>query len=99
MPARLRRELPGHDVHIVQQLGWAGIANGALLRLAAGEGFEVFVTVDRNLEFQQNVPGLSLAIVTLRARSSDVVELLPLMPAVLELLPKLVAGQVVRVPS
>jgi predicted nuclease of predicted toxin-antitoxin system len=99
LPRRLRRGLPGHDVRTVQELGWSGTKNGALLRRAASEGFEVFVTVDRNLEYQQHVPGLGLAVVALRARSNDIVDLEPLMPSVLLMLPTLSAGQVVRVPA
>ena len=99
MPARLRRALPGHDVHTVQGLGWAGTKNGALLRRAADHGFAVLLTVDRNIEYQQNVPGLGIAIVAIRARSNDIVDLEPVMPLVAQLLPDLVAGQVIRVPS
>ena len=99
LPRRLRRALPHHEVRTVQELGWAGTKNGALLRRAAAEGFEVFVTVDRNLEFQQHVPGLGVAVVALHARSNDIADLEPLMPAVLALLPTLTPGQVVRVPA
>lgn len=98
LPRRLRRGLPGHEVRTVQELGWSGTKNGALLRRAATDGFEVFVTVDRNLEHQQHVPGLDLAVVALRARSNDVADLEPLMPAVLGLLPTLAPGRVVHVP-
>ena len=98
----LPRRLPGHEVHTVQGLGWAGTKNGALLRRAAADGFEVFevfVTVDRNLEHQQHVPDVALAVVALRARSNDVVDLEPLMPAVLAALPTLTPGRVTRIPT
>ena len=55
LPRRLVRELTGHDVRTVQQQGWAGLQNGELLRRAADEGFQVFLTGDRNLQFQQNL--------------------------------------------
>lgn len=55
IPRHLARELRGHDVSTVQQKGWAGLKNGELLRMAADAGFDVFVTADRNLEFQQNL--------------------------------------------
>ena len=58
---RLRRGLTGHDVRTVQEIGWAGTKNGVLLRRAVDGGFEVFITVDRSLEYQQHVPGLGLA--------------------------------------
>ena len=99
IPRRLRRSLSGHDVHTVQDLGWSGTKNGALLRLAVAEGFAVFITVDRNLEYQQNVPGLGLAVVALRARSNDIDDLVPLMPSLVDLIPTLQPGQVVRVPA
>lgn len=99
MPRRLRRGLPGHDVHTVQGLGWAGTKNGTLLRRAMADGFEVFVTVDRNLEYQQHLPGVTLAIVALRARSDDVVDLEPLMPAVLAALPAFEPGRVTHIPQ
>ena len=98
LPRRLRRELPGYEVRTVQELGWAGTRNGALLRRAAAEGFAAFVTVDRNLEYQQHLPGVGLGVVALRARSNDVADLLPLMPEVLAALLALAPGQAVRVP-
>lgn len=53
VPRALRQDLPGHDVKTVGEAGWAGVKNGALLRLAE-TAFDVLLTVDRNLEYQQN---------------------------------------------
>ena len=50
VPRTLRKEIPGHEVKIIADAGWAGVKNGELLRLAAGK-FDVLVTVDRNLEY------------------------------------------------
>ena len=55
-----RRELPGHDVHAVNEMGWSG-SKMALLRRAAQES-EAFLTVDQGLEYQQSVVGLDLAV-------------------------------------
>jgi predicted nuclease of predicted toxin-antitoxin system len=99
LPRRLRRALPGHDVRTVPELGWAGTKNGALLARAAAEAFEVLITVDRNLEYQQHIPALRLAVVALRASSNDIADLEPLMPAVLAVLPTLTPGRVARVPA
>lgn len=99
LPARLRRALPDHDVHTVQGLGWAGTKNGALLRRAVENGFTVFLTVDRNLEYQQDVSDMRLAIIALRSHTNDIVDLLPLMPAVLAILPDVSAGSVTRIPA
>jgi hypothetical protein len=52
VPRALRKELPGHEVKTVAEAGWAGVKNGELLELAARQ-FDVFLTVDRNLEYQQ----------------------------------------------
>ena len=76
------REILGHDVKTVLQMGWAGIKNGDLLILAEGE-FEVFVTVDRNLSFQQNLTNYNIAVIVLRARTNRLRDLRPLMPELL----------------
>jgi hypothetical protein len=60
VPRALRNDLPDHEVKTVAELGWAGVKNGELLRLAAA-AFDVLITVDRNLEYQQSFAGLSLA--------------------------------------
>ena len=95
-PRALRRELPGHDVKTIQEAGWAGVKNGELLRLAAGH-FDVLLTVDRNLEYQQNFSGVMLAVVVVDAASNDVAVLRPLMPAVRDALPKALPGAVTHV--
>jgi len=58
VPRRLRRELSGHQVFTVQQQGWAGVGNGALLRRAVAAGFEALLTADQGFAFQQNLVGL-----------------------------------------
>ncbi len=57
VPRKLRREFPGHEVRTVTEMGWGGTRNGALLRRAAGE-FDLLLTVDTNLEYQQNTSAL-----------------------------------------
>jgi hypothetical protein len=64
---RLARDIVGHDVKTARQMGWTAIKNGELLALAA-EQFDVFVMVDRNLSFQQNLVSLSIAVVVLKAK-------------------------------
>jgi hypothetical protein len=81
IPRALRKELPGHDVKTVAEVGWAGVKNGELLQLAARE-FDLLLTVDRNLEYQQNFAGLTLAVVVVHAPSNNVGVLRPLMSAV-----------------
>jgi hypothetical protein len=73
---RLSRDLAGHDVKTARQMGWAAIKNGELLALASGQ-FDVFVTVDRNLAFQQNIGVLPIAVIVLRAKSNRLNDLKP----------------------
>ena len=93
---RLGRSLAGHQVESVQKNGWAGIKNGELLA-RAGVAFEVFVTMDGNIAFQQDYARLPLAIVTLRAPSNRLQDTEPLMPKVLALLPTLQSGTITLV--
>ncbi len=59
VPKRLKRELSGHDVSTVVEMGWSGVKNGKLLALAAAE-FDCFLTVDANIENQQHLPNSRL---------------------------------------
>ena len=89
---RFARELVGHDVKTVPQMGWAGIKNGELMNLAADE-FDVFVTVDRNLSFQQNLSKFKIALVVLRSLSNRLPDLVPFARKVIECLPKTETGK------
>jgi predicted nuclease of predicted toxin-antitoxin system len=89
---RLKRDLPGHDVESVPLLGWAGIQNGALLRNAVENGFDVLTTMDSNVVHQQDLPVHSIAVIVLRARSNRLKDTQPLMPAVLQALPNAAKG-------
>lgn len=82
LPHALARFLTGHEVVTVRDLGWAGIANGALLRAAHGQ-VDALVTMDANLEFQQRLAGLPFGVVVIHARSSRMADLQPLVPSVL----------------
>ena len=90
---RLARELTAHEVVTTHEKGWVGIENGELLRLAAGE-CDVFLTVDRNLSFQQPIPRFDIAVVVMRARTNRVADLKALVPKLLEVLPEVKAGEV-----
>ena len=90
---RLKRALPGHDVSAVYEIGWEATKNGRLLTLAEAK-FDVLLTVDRGIEYQQNMTGRALAIITLRADSNRLQDTLPMMAQVAALLPTAQAGQV-----
>jgi hypothetical protein len=67
---RLKGELPGHEVHTVVEIGWSAKRNGALLRLMRSEKFEGPLTVDQNIEFQQNVGACGIAVVVVIVRKN-----------------------------
>jgi len=93
---RLARAVAGHEVRTARDLGWTTIKNGELLTLAASE-FDVFVTVDRNLAFQQNIVNYNIAVIVLRARSNRLADLLPLVPQLLSAIPACVLGRVITI--
>lgn len=79
---RLGRDLIGHDVQSVPQAGWAGIKNGELLTLAQTR-FDVFVTTDQNLEYEQNIRSFSIAVIALHGTTNRITDLRPLVPELL----------------
>lgn len=79
LPHDLVALIPSHEVSTVGDEGWKSVKNGKLLSLAATK-FDVFVTADRNLEFQQNLARLPLAVVVLIARKKWIQDLEPLLP-------------------
>lgn len=89
---RLAKEFVGYEVKTVPEMGWAGVKNGKLLALAESE-FEVFVSVDRNLPFQQNLSQFDLAIVILQSPSNRLADLKSLVPNILAILSVAPKGQ------
>src|SRR5258708_34040066 len=79
IPVRVVAELPKHDVRTIRGMGWRGKKNGELLQLAASK-FDVFVTIDKGLEYQQRIAHLRLGVVNLVAPSNEIDALPPLMP-------------------
>ena len=83
---RFGKHLKQFAIRTVHEMGWATIKNGELLALAERE-FDVIVTVDRNLAFQQNLPKFGLAVVVLTARTNRLADLLPLVPELIRVIP------------
>ena len=96
VPVQLRSLLVGHDVRTVRGIGWGSKSNGDLLALARDE-FDAFITFDQNLEHQQNITERDIPIIVLVARRSRIDYLEPLVPRMLEALPNLQRGQVIRI--
>ncbi len=84
------------DVRTVADQGWLGISNGQLLALAAAE-FDVFVTIDRNLSFQQNFPQFDIAVILLRAKTNRIVDLVALVPELVSVIPNAKPGVVTSI--
>ena len=93
---RLSRALTGHYAVSAQKMGWAGLKNSVLL-IEAEKQFDVFITGDLNLNFQQDVTKYNIAVVVLHAESTQLHHTLPLMPKVRALLPTLKPGQVIDI--
>ncbi len=96
LPKSLRESLVGHTVSTVVKMGWSGTKNGALLALASAH-FDVFLTADQNLQHQQNVQALPVAVAVLCAKSNELVNLLPLVPVLCAKLESLTPKSLVRI--
>ncbi len=96
VPQRLRHHIVGHEVHTVPDMGWTSKTNGELLRLAEPQ-FDVFVTTDQRLSYQQNIAGMAIAVVILVAARNKLEPLRVLVPDLLRILPGLKPGEVRRI--
>jgi hypothetical protein len=87
----LSRDIAGHDVKTAWQMGWTAIRNSELLALVAEK---LFVTIDRNLSYQQNIANVRVAVIVLRAKSNRLADLRPLVPKLLPTFGDTKAGRV-----
>src|SRR2546430_13298415 len=94
---RIGRALTGHFAASAQKMGWAGIKNGKFLALAVENKFDVFLTADRNLAFQQNMTQYAIAVIVLEAKGVQLHHTLPFIPKVLAMLPSLRSGVILHV--
>lgn len=96
LPRRLARDLHSHTITTVPRQGWAGKKDSELLSLIQGE-FDVFVTMDSNLIYQQALPADSLCIIVLRAPNSCYETLLPLVERLLNAINQAKPGRVIQI--
>ena len=96
VPSRLRQELSGHEVRTVPEMGWASKENGELLQLASPT-FDVFITTDQKLSYQQNVANFDIAVIVLVARRTKLEFSRPLMRKVKLALTEVRPGEVRKV--
>jgi len=99
VPRPLKRDLSAHDAQHVVDMGWSSKRNGELLKLMVAEQFEALLTVDRHLEFQQNVRASGIGVIVVLAPTNRLKELRPLVPQMLDALAKVTAGEIIKVRS
>jgi len=97
VPKRLGKLIPGHGVRTVVQEGWSGKKNGVLLGLMSAAGFEVFITVDQGIPYQQNPKSISIGVIIMIATSNDIADLMPLLDNLLVALNTIQPGDIMRV--
>lgn len=94
---RFRNAFPAHDCQTARYAGLGGLKNGDLLEAAEKAKFDVFLTVDQGIEYQQNLVGRKMAIIVFRARSNRLKDILPLVPPCLAHIQSIQPGQIVRI--
>jgi hypothetical protein len=97
IPRKLKNEIPDHDCQTVPEAGLAGLKNGLLLSRAEAARFDLFLTLDKGVQYQQNLRGRSIAILIVRARSNRLVDLLPHLEICRSIMRSIQPGEVVRV--
>ncbi|MGI8467076.1 MAG: hypothetical protein ACR2N3_01340 [Pyrinomonadaceae bacterium] len=84
-------------IFIIDEAGFKGLKNGKLIQSANKAGFEVLISVDKNIEHQQNKMDLPLAILVLSAKTNRVESFLPLMPEALRILESIKSGKIITI--
>ena len=100
VPQPLRRYCTEHTEHTAETTafrGWQALSNGALLQAAEQAGFDVFLTIDQNIQHQQNLSGLQLRVLVLEAENSLVATLIPLIIPALQALEQMQPGEIRRI--
>jgi hypothetical protein len=90
IPVRLKQYLPGFEVYTVSEMGWTSLKNGRLMKDAIESGFDLMITVDKNLQHQQNLQEYDISIVVFDILFNRLQDFVPLIPKFIELQPKLV---------
>ena len=99
LPRKFRASFSVHDCQTVPQAGLAGKRNGEPLSLAEQQSFDVLLTVDKGIEYEQDLAGRKIAIIILHSRSNRLADLLPLAPECLVCLSGIKSGEIVRIGS
>jgi uncharacterized protein DUF5615 len=97
IPRKLKNSLLAHDCRTVLDEGWAGKKNGELLARAEEYGFAAFLTLDRGIEYQQNLQPRNIAVILIRTKSNRLADIVTHVPAILKMLESVKPGQLVKV--
>jgi predicted nuclease of predicted toxin-antitoxin system len=97
LPRKLTDYFASHECQTVPEALLGGKKNGELLAVAERQGFEIFLTMDKGLEYEQNLTGRKIAVVILRAKSNRLADLTPLVEACLAQMRSLRPGQIARI--
>jgi len=100
LPIRLKHRLidMGFDAQTVREKGWNGILNGALLALAVQNGYDIFLTADKNLPYQQSISGLKLTVLVLDLPSLNYTHIQTLLPEIKSAVQDAIPSTVVKIP-
>ncbi|MBA3649549.1 MAG: DUF5615 family PIN-like protein [Chitinophagales bacterium] len=88
LPRRLKFQLKEYEIFTVRELQWDAFKNGVLLKMMVQENFEIFITADQNLEYQQNLRSLPITVIVLIIPTLRYDDIKPLIPKLIELIPK-----------
>jgi len=94
LPIKLKAGLTGYNVFTVRDMNWNSVKNGKLLKLAIENGFETFITSDKNLQYQQNIKKIGIVLVVLDVLFLKWILIEPLIPKITETLPTVKKGNV-----
>jgi predicted nuclease of predicted toxin-antitoxin system len=87
IPVRLRKHLSDFEVSTVTEMGWTSLKNGKLIKIAVESGFDIMITVDKNLQHQQNLNKFELSIVVFDVLYNRIQDFVPLIPKFIEIQP------------
>ena len=97
LPHDLRHFLPGYDVFTVAYMGWSSVENGELLQKAGAEGFDVMITKDSGVQYEQHLSTLPVAVLILNAKTNKLEDIRPLLPATMMALANLQPKSIIQI--
>jgi predicted nuclease of predicted toxin-antitoxin system len=99
LPHKLRNAFSGHSCFTTAYMGWSGVSNGELLKIAAAHGFDALISNDRGLEYQQNADTLPLSVVVVLAKDNKLKTIEAMVPALITALSDLKPSPFVKIQS